>query len=89
MKHLPGSAWCECVACGQGFGGVTLFDAHRVGEHGRHDGTANRRRCLSAKEMAARGWTQDIKGLRRDLSRGSRPARMPIPALRDRERAAS
>jgi hypothetical protein len=75
-EHAAGSTWCECANCGQGFGGVTLFDAHRVGDPGD-------RRCLSVGEMAVRGWTQDAKGLWRDLSRGSRPATAPFPARRE------
>lgn len=82
-EHAPKSTWCECPVCGQGFGGITLFDTHRVGEHGVRNGSANRRRCLTVGEMAARGWTQDPKGLWRDLSRGSAPARRPIADLRE------
>lgn len=71
-EHAPGSVWCECLGCGEHFGATTLFDAHRVGRHGVSNGTVNRRRCLSPKEMQARGWTRDSKGLWRDLSRGVR-----------------
>jgi hypothetical protein len=67
--HAPGSTWCECPSCGQGFGGVTLFDKHRVGEVGA-------RRCLTAGEMAAKGWHQDGKG----LWKAKAPATMPFPA---------
>jgi hypothetical protein len=74
--HAAGSTWCECFACGQGFGGMTLFDGHRTGDQGA-------RRCLTAAEMRARGWTQDPRGLWRDLSRGSAPATMPFPARRE------
>jgi len=71
--HAAGSTWCECSVCGQGFGGVTLFDKHRVGDHGVRDGTANRRRCLTAREMAAKGWHQDGKGLWKDEARATMP----------------
>lgn len=70
--HAPASVWCECPGCGEGFGAATLFAAHRVGQPGLRNGTHNRRRCLSPKEMQARGWARDSKGLWRDLSRGHR-----------------
>ena len=54
--HGPGSTWCECAGCGSGFGGLTLFDKHRVGQPGE-------RRCLTADEITARGWHQDDRGL--------------------------
>ena len=59
-----------CRSCGQDFNGLTLFDAHRVGKHAytlaegaamtppRFDG----RRCLTALEMAAKGWNLNQRG---------------------------
>lgn len=53
-----------CTTCGQEFGGVHAFDAHRVGSHAycfsleRPDG----RRCLTPAEMLARGWERNSRG---------------------------
>lgn len=74
----------QCGPCGEDFITTAAFDAHRVGTHDytysegacmepmREDG----RRCLSIREMQARGWQRDAKGrwstaraARRDLAR--------------------
>lgn len=47
---------CQCSACGHYFGSVTVFDRHRVGEHGVN------RRCLSGDEMSALGWERNERG---------------------------
>jgi hypothetical protein len=53
-----------CTACGEDFGGVQAFDAHRVGKHAycyspaRTDG----RRCLTRTELAARGLWLNSRG---------------------------
>jgi hypothetical protein len=53
-----------CRACGEDFGGLTLFDRHRTGKHeyrwglDRPDG----RRCLHPEEMEALGWRKDRFG---------------------------
>lgn len=53
-----------CTLCGQDFGGVRAFDAHRVGSHdhcfdlSHPDG----RRCLSVEEMAGRGLQRNSAG---------------------------
>jgi hypothetical protein len=59
-----------CARCSEDFGGVRLFDRHRVGVHGyteleglpmdppREDG----RRCLAVDEMAERGWCRSGRG---------------------------
>jgi hypothetical protein len=48
-EHRRGSQACECGACGQWFGGLTGFDMHRVGDY-------DNRRCLTPKEIVARGY---------------------------------
>ena len=56
-----------CRACGEEFGGVTLFDKHRVGTHAytAQEGeqfsppASDGRRCLSVEEMCARGWARN------------------------------
>jgi hypothetical protein len=51
----------KCGSCGKTFGGLTGFDAHRVGKHtstGPHYG----RRCLSDDELSSKGY-RNIKGL--------------------------
>jgi len=47
---------CQCCACGDYFGSDSVFDRHRVGQHGVG------RRCLSAAEMSALGWTRSRRG---------------------------
>lgn len=68
----------RCTACGEDFGGVSAFDAHRVGKHAydfseglrmdppREDG----RRCLDLDEFAEHGLVLNKRGtwsLRRSL----------------------
>jgi hypothetical protein len=53
-----------CRNCGEDFGSVQAFDAHRVGTHAylwsleRQDG----RRCLDIEEMEARGFVRNARG---------------------------
>jgi hypothetical protein len=59
-----------CRACGEDFGSVSAFDAHRTGTHEyalakgfrmeppRDDG----RRCLEADELERAGWHRDSRG---------------------------
>lgn len=58
----------DCLSCGERFGGVRLFDRHRVGPVGE-------RRCLTSEAMAARGWHRDARGLWRDGRRTTMPLR--------------
>jgi hypothetical protein len=44
-----------CRSCGEDFGGVTLFDKHRVANDGE-------RRCLDDGEMKAKGWALNRYG---------------------------
>lgn len=74
MTSLPlGRRQCECMACGERFGGVEAFDVHRTGNVGVREGP-RRRRCMTLEEMGAaglilgpRGW-----GRRYDTPRPSR-----------------
>lgn len=65
----------QCFSCGEDFGSVSAFDAHRIGLHdylysAEHP---NGRRCLTIEEMAAdEGFAQNARGawsLTRDLER--------------------
>ena len=59
-----------CSACGEDFGGIGAFDAHRVGKHAydfseglkmdppREDG----RRCLDVDEMEQQGFVRNARG---------------------------
>ncbi len=47
----------QCGKCGQIFAGVAAFDEHRTGSF-----TQNTRRCLSVREMQARGMIRNDKG---------------------------
>lgn len=52
-----------CTVCGEDFGGVQAFDAHRVGSHdycfdlSHPDG----RRCLTVQEMLRRGFLRNSR----------------------------
>jgi len=57
---------CECMACGKVFGSITGFDKHRVGRYSFD----NTRRCLSDKELIAKGLHKNPDGVwRSELSR--------------------
>jgi hypothetical protein len=53
-----------CRRCGEDFGSLSAFDAHRVGRHDylwspeREDG----RRCLDVDELERAGWHRDSCG---------------------------
>jgi|GEM_PF-5228188 len=53
---------CRCEGCGQKFYSMTAYESHRVGSfaQGRSKHT---RRCLSAKEMQAKGMQTSSKGV--------------------------
>ncbi len=50
---------CQCPACGQFFNSVSVFNRHRDGSF---DDPANRRRCLTIRQMLAKGFAQNGKG---------------------------
>lgn len=50
---------CQCPTCGQFFNSVSVFDRHRVGSF---DDPANPRRCLTTRQMLAKGFAQNGKG---------------------------
>lgn len=58
LPRLTGSR-CRCQTSGEYFNSTSVFDRHRVGPW-RDQGT--HRRCLSANEMTARGWSLNAKG---------------------------
>jgi hypothetical protein len=65
----------RCEVCGKVFGGESGFDRHRVGDFekghmGRRKGhkayivdSPNTRRCLTDKELEARGLSLDSRGV--------------------------
>lgn len=73
---LTGSR-CKCAGCGEHFNSVSIFDKHRAGSYSLLE-----RRCLSAAEMLAKGYTRNNAGFwisnprpdraprRRDLEQG-------------------
>jgi hypothetical protein len=65
-KLVTGTNYCECTACGIVFGGVGVFDAHRVfaekNDKGKYIEDWDKRRCLTIAEMVAKGWRQDTNG---------------------------
>jgi hypothetical protein len=52
----------HCTVCHQTFSGTTAGDRHRVGDHAVFVGP-DRRRCLSADEMRAKGMEQNARGV--------------------------
>jgi hypothetical protein len=60
----------QCGACGENFGGLTAFDAHRVGKHEYtySEGLAmtppveDGRRCLPPAELELEGFTTNARG---------------------------
>jgi hypothetical protein len=62
-----------CIACGQDFGSLGAFDAHRVGSHAYTYSAYHRdgRRCLPPEELRARNWTRDRHGRWRRPSDGA------------------
>jgi hypothetical protein len=54
----PYSDKCRCMACGHYFRSSGTFARHRVGNWELNG--ANRR-CLTAAEMAGKGWMQDTE----------------------------
>jgi hypothetical protein len=59
-----GTPW-SCSACGKIFGGLTGFEAHRVGKYlDRHPDYG--RRCLTPDEFRAKGYAQDVRGVWRE-----------------------
>jgi len=52
--HWTGHRTEHCCSCGMTFTGTTAGDKHRTGDHAVFVGP-NRRRCLTADEMLAKG----------------------------------
>jgi hypothetical protein len=59
-----------CRACGNDYGSVSAFDAHRVGKHAytfseglrRSPPVEDGRRCLHPSELLEKGWSRDKAG---------------------------
>jgi hypothetical protein len=71
-----------CPTCGEDFGSVSAFDAHRVGKYPQHGPSEytgaladwapeKGRRCLTVKELTERGWTRDGRERWRRPSQGA------------------
>lgn len=87
-EPVPRQPLNQCGACGQDFGGLRLFDAHRVGKH--TDDYApdlpDGRRCLTVGEMRKRGWTRNNRGRWTDPKRAhdiQRRQVAEVPVRRD------
>ncbi len=46
--------------CGLNFAGMTAFDAHQIGSFQPME-----RRCLTAEELTAKGWTMAVEPVKR------------------------
>ena len=82
MPKLTGGR-CQCAACADYFNSISTFDRHRVGDCGTKSG----RRCLTAAELIARGWSKNVRGfwieraMRREASTTcAQPSHPPLPA---------
>lgn len=68
MSCTPcGATWSgkrieHCDGCHETFTGSTAGDRHRVGDHAVFVGP-DRRRCLAAEEMRAKGMTQNDRDI--------------------------
>ena len=51
--------WGHCSKCHTTFASLRDFDRHRTGDY------ATKRRCLTAEELAGRGWTVHEHGVTR------------------------
>jgi hypothetical protein len=58
---LTGSR-CNCAECGEFFSSERLFSQHRAGAYAKGE-EPNTRRCMSAEEMAGKGWRINSRGL--------------------------
>jgi hypothetical protein len=56
---LPGSDRCRCM-CGLHFTTSSTFEKHRIGSYGTIAQPGDRR-CLTAAELAAKGWSQNAR----------------------------
>lgn len=73
-----------CRSCGEDFGGVELFDRHRVGNHTYTFGEGLRmdppredgRRCLDPGEMRELGWALNARDRWVDPARALRAAQI-------------
>jgi hypothetical protein len=78
-----------CTACGEDFGGVELFDRHRVGRHaytfaeGLQRGLEDGRRCLNEGEMLEAGWRLNGRRSWVDPARNPAGRLRPTPELRE------
>ena len=88
-----------CATCGENFGSVAAFDAHRVGKYlqtgtGEYEGPldqwtpAKGRRCLTEAEMLAKGFVRNGHSSW-SKERDVRNARRLNAARRDADRAAA
>ncbi|WP_419763410.1 hypothetical protein [Cutibacterium avidum] len=59
--QMHGSRTEHCRVCHQTFASTTAGDMHRKGDHGVTAGP-NRRRCLTADEMIAKGMARNADG---------------------------
>lgn len=67
---------CRCGGCDEHFASLHAFDRHRYGAY-------TSRGCRTAAELAALGWSQDIRGFWRTPGNG-RPTLAYVPISGDR-----
>lgn len=73
---------CQCPVCGELFTSVREFDRHRIGTFEQIGGRGHDRRCLTAEDLASRGWRKDARGFWMQ----GRPRRAPAEAEGARQR---
>lgn len=86
-----------CTTCGEDFGSVSAFEAHRIGDYlqrgaseytGRlAEWTSKKgRRCLTPAELLERRWTRDSRGRWRQPNQGAPWAPSQDQAVTERRR---
>jgi hypothetical protein len=53
---------CRCAACGDLFNSTSAFDRHRAGTFAPRGTWPHSRRCLTADELHAKGWSRNAAG---------------------------
>lgn len=59
----------QCAGCGGYFSSTAEFEAHRTGDYGR---TPSQRRCMTAAELAAAGFTSEPRCITDERGRPTR-----------------
>lgn len=70
---------CRCAACGDLFNSTSAFDRHRAGTFAPLGTWPHARRCLTAEELQAKGWSRNGAGFWIERARQAPTARVEAP----------